>query len=82
VTTAPAFSRRELEIIALVGERKSDRQIAVTLGIRLPTVSAHLTNIAEKLNLTADGIPRREGIRQWLAMQQPSSEFHDGARGV
>jgi len=66
VTVAPSFSRRELQIIELVGQAMPDRQICVQLGIRLPTVSVHLSNIAEKLKLRERGIRRRHGIRQWI----------------
>lgn len=59
------LSPRELEIVDLICQRRTDREIAATLGIAVATVSAHLSRIAEKLGLTAHGTPRRSGIRQW-----------------
>jgi DNA-binding CsgD family transcriptional regulator len=61
-----ALSPRELQIVDLVAEDMSDKQIADALGVSKATVSAHLSNIAEKLVLRATGLPRRKGIRRWL----------------
>jgi DNA-binding CsgD family transcriptional regulator len=63
------LSPRELEIVELIGQRQTDNEIAGKLGISRATVSAHLTRIAEKLGLTAAGVPRRRGIRAWLAQR-------------
>jgi DNA-binding CsgD family transcriptional regulator len=60
------LSARELQIIDLVAEDMSDKEIAEVLGVSKATVSAHLSNIAEKLVLRATGLPRRRGIRRWL----------------
>jgi len=45
------LTRRELDIICLVGEGKSNREIAGKLYITEGTVKNHLTNILMKLNL-------------------------------
>jgi len=55
----PNLTRRELEIIALVEEGLSNKEIAVRLEIEIPTVKAHIHNILEKLQL--DG--RREAAQ-------------------
>jgi len=55
----PNLTRRELEIIALVEERFSNKEIAVHLGIEVPTVKNHMHNILEKLQLGS----RREAAR-------------------
>ncbi len=55
----PNLTRRELEIIALVEEGLSNKEIAVRLEIETPTVKTHIHNILEKLQL--DG--RREAAQ-------------------
>lgn len=55
----PNLTRRELEIIALVEEGLSNKEIAVRLEIEVPTVKTHIHNILEKLQL--DG--RREAAQ-------------------
>lgn len=48
---AVRLSRREIEIIALIEERLSNKQIAARLGIELQTVKNHVHNVLEKLDL-------------------------------
>ncbi len=45
------LSPREIEIIALIEERLSNKQIAARLGIELQTVKNHVHNVLEKLDL-------------------------------
>ena len=52
-------ARREVEIVALLEERLSNKEIAVHLQIEVQTVKNHIHNILEKLRL--DG--RREVAR-------------------
>jgi len=47
----PNLTRRELEIIALIAERLSNKEIAVRLGIEVQTVKNHVHNILDKLEL-------------------------------
>ena len=44
------LTERELEVLRLVGEGMSNRQIAGKLFVSLGTVKAHLYNISKKLN--------------------------------
>jgi len=53
------LTRRELEIIALVEDGLSNKEIATRLHIEVPTVKNHVHNILEKLQL--DG--RRDAAR-------------------
>ncbi|MFQ5917556.1 MAG: LuxR C-terminal-related transcriptional regulator [Candidatus Binatia bacterium] len=47
----PSLTRRELEIISLIDERLSNKEIAVRLHIEVQTVKNHIHNILEKLQL-------------------------------
>lgn len=48
---SPRLTRRELEIIALIEERLSNKEIAVRLDIEVQTVKNHVHNVLEKLDL-------------------------------
>jgi len=45
------LSNRELQVLQLIGQGKSNREISSILDIRLKTVEAHRFRIREKLNL-------------------------------
>jgi DNA-binding NarL/FixJ family response regulator len=45
------LTARESEVVALVGQGRSNKEIAYELGIELPTVKNHIHNILEKLQL-------------------------------
>ena len=47
----PNLTRRELEIIALIEERLSNKEIAIRLRIEVQTVKNHIHNILDKLQL-------------------------------
>lgn len=48
---AGLLTRREREILAMIGHRVSSRAIAERLGLSIHTVNAHRKNIARKLNV-------------------------------
>ena len=52
---AEALSQRELEIARLVARRKSNKAIAKELGISPRTVSTHLSNAFQKLEIGSRG---------------------------
>ena len=54
-TGAAALSQRELEIARLVARRKSNKAIAKELGISPRTVSTHLSNTFQKLEIGSRG---------------------------
>lgn len=45
-----ALTRRELDVVRLVGEGRSNKTISATLGISVTTVRTHLSSIYAKLN--------------------------------
>ncbi len=45
------LTSRELQVLKLIAEGQSHKEIAATLGISAKTVIAHQTNISEKLNI-------------------------------
>ncbi len=47
------FSKREKEVIALLSQGKSNKEIAFTLGIAVRTVEFHLSNIYTKLDVNS-----------------------------
>jgi len=48
-----ALSKRELEVLSMIAESKSYKEIASALGVSPKTVSTYRTRILEKLNLSS-----------------------------
>jgi DNA-binding CsgD family transcriptional regulator/tetratricopeptide (TPR) repeat protein len=59
---APRLTAREMEIAGLIGQGKTNREIAAALSISPKTVSAHVEHILTKL-----GAARRAQIATWAA---------------
>lgn len=63
-----ALTNREAEVLELVGQGKSNREIAKQLVLTEATVKSHLTHIFTKLNVnnrtSAVATARRRGIIQ------------------
>jgi DNA-binding NarL/FixJ family response regulator len=51
VSTGPALTARERQIVGLIGDGLSNKEIASTLRIEVPTVKNHVHNILEKLRV-------------------------------
>jgi DNA-binding NarL/FixJ family response regulator len=73
---AKPLTMREREVLQLIAEGNSSKDIAVALGIAVPTVETHRRQIAEKLNLKTIAELTKYAIREGLT----SSEQH-GRRG-
>ncbi|MDT7675247.1 MAG: hypothetical protein QOD82_3149 [Pseudonocardiales bacterium] len=72
---APALTRRESEILALIAAALSDQQVADHLGISPRTVHAHLRSIYPKI-----GVRGRVGaVRYALNHPPPAGPRHDSA---
>ena len=66
VTSAATLTSRELEVVALIDEGLSNKEIAQRLSIELPTVKHHVHNVIEKLGVRsrfqAAAYMRRRGL--------------------
>lgn len=51
-STVVQLTARELDVLALIGHGRPNRQVAGTLGISLHTVKTHVQNAMLKLNAT------------------------------
>ena len=57
-----SLSRREREVLQLLGEGRDNQAIATSLGISINTVEKHLKNVYQKLGATS----RSEAIHWWV----------------
>jgi DNA-binding NarL/FixJ family response regulator len=65
-TTEKGLTPREREVLQLVAEGKSSKEIAVTLSIALPTVETHRRQLMEKLGLRSIAELTKYAIREGL----------------
>ena len=62
----PALTAREREILQLIAEGKSTKDIAATLHVSIPTVDTHKQHIMEKLDLHSVAELTKYAIRAGL----------------
>jgi DNA-binding NarL/FixJ family response regulator len=62
------LTARELDVVALVGEGKANKEIAFELGIGERTARTHVSNILRKLGLTS-----RTQLALWAVRERPPS---------
>jgi DNA-binding NarL/FixJ family response regulator len=62
----PGMSRRELEVLRLLAEGKSDREIAAVLFISPHTVMHHVSNILDKLGVESRTAAATYAVRERL----------------
>ncbi|WNV81923.1 helix-turn-helix transcriptional regulator [Umezawaea sp. Da 62-37] len=72
-----SLSKREHEVLAVVAEDKTDREIATALGIRERTVRAHVSRIILKL-----GVASRVGAAVALVEWKLRAEFDSRGGGA
>jgi two-component system nitrate/nitrite response regulator NarL len=68
----PNLTSRELEIVGLIDEGLSNKQIARRLSIELPTVKNHVHHILEKLHVNRRGDAAAR-LRRWQREPDPAS---------
>jgi DNA-binding NarL/FixJ family response regulator len=71
VRRAPELSPREAEVLTLVAEGKSNKEIAAALDLAENTVKNHLKNILEKLHLENRVQAATYALRQGLLNKPP-----------
>jgi DNA-binding NarL/FixJ family response regulator len=64
--SATRLSSRELDVLRLLVEGKSDREIATALFISPRTVMRHVTSILDKLNVSSRTAAAAAAIRQGI----------------
>ena len=62
-TAAPALTNREMEVLTLVAEGKSTREVAAILGISYKTADSHRTRLMDKLDVHETASLVRYAIR-------------------
>jgi DNA-binding CsgD family transcriptional regulator len=74
--TAVALSRRELEVLSLIAEGRSTREVARTLWITEETVKTHVRRVLQRLGARtrahAVAIVYREGL--WTTKPEPAQD--------
>ena len=74
-TPKTTLTAREMEVLSLVSQGLSNRQVARKLNLSVRTIEAHLTHIYNKLDVgsrtEAALLAQREG---WVSSESPSSE--------
>lgn len=66
VPVKPPLSRREMEVLHLVADGKTTRQVAHELGISFKTAACHRSNIMAKLEVHETASLIRRAIRWGL----------------
>jgi NarL family two-component system response regulator LiaR len=67
VALVPPLTKREVQVLQLVAEARSDRQISERLAISEATVRTHVSNILTKLNLSSRTQAALYALREGLA---------------
>lgn len=82
---SPALTSRQRDVLRLLGEGRSTKDIARRLGLAVPTVKTHLAALYRQLGarnrveaVVKAGMPR-EGRQPRLRQPLPAAAFHDSA---
>lgn len=65
-TTLASLTQRQREIVGLLAEGKTNKEVAVALGLSVKTIETHRTNIMRKLQLRAFSDLVRYAVRHKL----------------
>jgi DNA-binding CsgD family transcriptional regulator len=77
-----ALTRREVEVLALLAEGRTNRQIADTLFISESTASVHVSNILGKLGVSGRTEAAAVALRGGLVPAMSNIERHEGKAGA
>jgi DNA-binding NarL/FixJ family response regulator len=66
VVTSPALSARERDVLRLLVDGQSDREISETLSIGIRTVHTHVANILNKLGVSSRTAAATRAVREGL----------------
>jgi DNA-binding CsgD family transcriptional regulator len=61
-----SLTRRELEVLRLLAEGRTDREVAAALGVSHRTATTHVTGIFNKLGVTTRTAAVAQAIRAGL----------------
>lgn len=78
------LSQREREVLQLIGEGYTNREIAEVLGVTVKTVEAHITRIIQKLGIRRRGDLIRFAVRAGIApleSVEPAPPAREGRAG-
>ena len=64
---APALTARQGEVLRLVAQGRTDRQIAAALGLSAETVGRHLSAVFRKLGVASRAAAAAAAVRHGLA---------------
>jgi two-component system response regulator NreC len=70
------LSAREREVLQLIAEGKSSKEIGVTLGIAVTTVETHRRQLMDKLNLRTIAELTKYAIREGMTSGEPYPDGH------
>ncbi len=78
----PYFTSREREIVQLLAEGKSTKEIAITLGLSVKTAETHRSNLMRKLDLHSVGEVVLYAVRNNIVQVAPEAPgISDPSRG-
>ena len=70
---APRLTSREREIVQLLAEGKSTKEIAITLGLSVKTAETHRSNLMRKLGLHSVGEVVLYAVRNHIVQVAPEA---------